>query len=196
MSGFPLTRRAALPPLGLLRFRLSSPFGARSSGPASASAPSRSTSRRSAPAWEIRPQPGCSRRFPERSRTRPPYMAPGDRNGATLVARIDYLFLGPSSGGPGFFRQTQNTINGTLLVEGPRGGVVARVPLTAISSDFPMAVDQALVERALQGRVLPSPRPLPAGPAATWALAAVSDGDDSSSLGIRATGAGSGVLDI
>ena len=23
-----------------------------------------------------------------------PYMAPGDRNGATLVARIDYLYLG------------------------------------------------------------------------------------------------------
>ena len=48
-----------------------------------------------------------------------PYMAPGDRNGATLVARIDYLYLGPSSGGPGFFRQTQDTINGTLLVEKP-----------------------------------------------------------------------------
>ena len=83
-----------------------------------------------------------------------PYMAPGDRNGATLVARIDYLYLGPSSGGPGFFRQTQDTINGTLLVKGPRGGVVARVPLSAISSYFPMAVDQALVERALQGRVV------------------------------------------
>jgi hypothetical protein len=82
-----------------------------------------------------------------------PYMAPGDRNAATLVARIDYLYLGPSSGGPGFFKQTQDTINGTLLVKGPRGGVVANVPLRAISSYFPMAVDQALVERALQGRV-------------------------------------------
>ncbi len=28
-------------------------------------------------------------------------MAPGDRNGATLIARIDYLYLGPSSGGAG-----------------------------------------------------------------------------------------------
>jgi hypothetical protein len=82
-----------------------------------------------------------------------PYMAPGDRRAATLVARIDYLYLGSSSGGPGFFHQTQDTINGTLLVEGPRGVVVAKVPLRAISSYIPMAVDQALVERALQGRV-------------------------------------------
>jgi hypothetical protein len=82
-----------------------------------------------------------------------PYMVPGGRNGATLVARIDYLYLGQSSGGAGFFRQTQDTINGTLLVKGPRGGVVASVPLRAIASYIPMAVDQALVERALQGRV-------------------------------------------
>jgi hypothetical protein len=83
-----------------------------------------------------------------------PYMAPGDRNGATLVARIDYLYLGPSSGGGGFggFRRTQDTINGTLMLRGPRG-VVANVPLRAISSYFPMAVDQTLVERALEGRV-------------------------------------------
>jgi len=38
------------------------------------------------------------------------------------------------------------------LLKGPRG-VVANVPLRAISSYFPMAVDQTLVERALQGRV-------------------------------------------
>ena len=83
-----------------------------------------------------------------------PYMTPGARNGATLVARIDYLYLGSSSGGPGFFGQTQDTINGTLIVRGPRGGVVASVPLRAISSYIPMAVDQALVEQALQGRVV------------------------------------------
>jgi hypothetical protein len=80
------------------------------------------------------------------------YMAPGDRNGATLVARIDTLYLGSSGGGPGFFHQSQDTINGTLLLRGPRG-VVANVPLRAISSYFPMAVDQPLFERALQGRV-------------------------------------------
>ena len=92
-----------------------------------------------------------------------PYMAPGDRNGATLVARIDYLYLGPSSGGPGFFGQTQDTINGTLMVIGPRGHVVANVPLRAIASYFPMAVDQALVERALQGRVARWRRRSPGG---------------------------------
>jgi hypothetical protein len=81
-----------------------------------------------------------------------PDMAPGDRNGATLVARIDYLYLGTSSGGPGLLGQTQDTISGTLLLKGPRGG--AAVPLRAISSYYPMAVDQALVERALQDRVI------------------------------------------
>jgi hypothetical protein len=40
------------------------------------------------------------------------YMAPGDRNGATLAARIANLSLGQSSGGPGFFHQTQDTVNG------------------------------------------------------------------------------------
>jgi hypothetical protein len=85
-----------------------------------------------------------------------PYMAPGGRNGATLVARIDYLYLGPSSGGPGFgaFNQTQDTIVGALILRGPRGEVIANVPLRAISSYFPMAVDQALVERALYYRVI------------------------------------------
>ncbi len=84
-----------------------------------------------------------------------PYMAPGNRNGATLVARIDYLYLGPSSGGPGFggFNQTQDTIVGALILKGPRGETVANVPLRAIDSYFPMAVDQALPERAFQGRV-------------------------------------------
>jgi hypothetical protein len=82
-----------------------------------------------------------------------PYMAPGDRNGATLVARIDYLYLGTSGGGPGFFGQTQDTISGALLLNGPRGAAV-NVPLRAIASYFPMALDQALVERALQGRVV------------------------------------------
>ncbi len=83
-----------------------------------------------------------------------PYMAPGDRNGATLVARIDYLYLGPSSGGPQFFGQTQDTINGALLLKGPRGGAVAKVPVRVITSYFPMAVDQVMVEQALQGRVI------------------------------------------
>jgi hypothetical protein len=90
------------------------------------------------------------------ARSLAPYLAPGDRNGATLTARIDYLYLGPSSGGPGFagFNQTQDTIVGALILRGPRGEVIANVPLRAIDSYFPMAVDQTLVERALQGRVV------------------------------------------
>ena len=83
------------------------------------------------------------------------YYAPGDRNGAILVARIDYIYLGPSSGGGGRdATPTQDTITGTLEVKGPRGGVLANVPLRAISSYFPMAVDQALVERAYYWRVV------------------------------------------
>jgi hypothetical protein len=68
------------------------------------------------------------------------------------VARIDNLYLGPSSGGPGPMGSTQDTINGALVLKGPRG-VGANVPLRAISSYYPTPVDQTLVERALQGRV-------------------------------------------
>lgn len=81
------------------------------------------------------------------------YLAPGDRSGATLVARIDAIYLGPSSGGPGPFNSTQDTLTGVLLVRGARGGVASDKPLTAISTYYPMAVDQALVEQAYHGRV-------------------------------------------
>jgi hypothetical protein len=82
-----------------------------------------------------------------------PYMAPGDRNGATLVARIDYLYLGPSTGGTGPGGSAQDTIKGVLIVKGAHGRVAAETPLRAISFYYPMAVDQALVERAYHGRV-------------------------------------------
>ena len=155
MSGFPLTRRAALaalgalalPPVVAVRSAQLQP-GLRIRAIKVDVSPLRASMGDPTAAWVQQALPGAL------AHALAPYMAPGDRNGATLVARIDYLYLGPSSGGPGFFRQTQDTINGTLLVKGPRGGVVARVPLTAISSYFPMAVDQALVERALQGRVV------------------------------------------
>ena len=78
--------------------------------------------------------------------------APGDRNGATLVARIDYLYLGPSSGGTGPAGASQDTIKGVLIVRGPRG-VAEDVPLRAISFYYPMSVDQALPERAYHDRV-------------------------------------------
>jgi hypothetical protein len=154
MSAFPLTRRVALAALGALvlpamvemRSALAQP-GLRIRAIKVDVSPIRASMGDPTAAWVEEALPGAL------AQSLAPYMAPGDRNGATLVARIDYLYLGTSSGGPGFFHQTQDTINGTLLVKGPRGGVVANVPLRAISSYFPMAVDQALVERGLYYRV-------------------------------------------
>ena len=72
------------------------------------------------------------------------HIAPGDRSGATLVARIDYIYLGPNSGGAGAWGSTQDTINGVLLVRGPRGGLAADTPLRAITSYYPNPFDQPL----------------------------------------------------
>lgn len=72
-----------------------------------------------------------------------PYMSPGDRNGATLVAQIDYLYLGPNYG-TGTFRSSQDTIEGVLVVRGARGRVAADTPLRAITSYYPTPVDQPL----------------------------------------------------
>ena len=155
MSAFPLTRRTALAALGALLVpgmaetpRAMAQPGLRFRAIRVDVSPIRRSMGDPTAAWVEEALPGAL------AQALRPYLAPGDRRAATLVARIDYLYLGPSSGGPGFFRQTQDTINGTLLVKGPRGGVIASVPLRAISSYFPMAVDQALVERALQGRVV------------------------------------------
>ena len=82
-----------------------------------------------------------------------PYMSPGDRNGASLLARIDDIYLGPSSGGTGAAGSSQDTIMGVLIVRGPRGAIAAETPLRAITSYYPMAVDQALVVEAYHGRV-------------------------------------------
>jgi hypothetical protein len=154
MSAFPLTRRAAIAALGALALPAMMPTRSASAQPGLRIraikvdvSPLRASMGDPTAAWVEEALPGAL------AQSLAPYMAPGDRGGATLVARIDQLYLGSSSGGPGFFGQTQDTINGTLLLKGARGGVAASVPLRAISSYFPMAVDQALVERALQGRV-------------------------------------------
>jgi len=65
-----------------------------------------------------------------------PYLVPGDRSGATLVARIAYVYLGTSGGGPNFFNQGQDTVEGDLVVRGPHG-VVTEVPLRAITNYLP-----------------------------------------------------------
>jgi hypothetical protein len=157
MSAFPLTRRAAFAALGALVLPAMAEMPAALAQPGLRIraikvdvSPIRASMGDPTAAWVEEALPGAL------AQSLAPYMAPGDRNGATLVARIDYLYLGPSSGGGGGFggfRRTQDTINGTLVLKGPRG-VVANVPLRAISSYFPMAVDQTLVERALQGRVV------------------------------------------
>ena len=155
MSAFPLTRRTAIAALGALVLPALAETPSASAQPGLRIraikvdvSPIRQSMGDPTAAWVEQALPGAL------AQSLAPYMAPGDRNGATLVARIDNLYLGPSSGGGGFggFRRTQDTINGTLLLRGPRG-TVANVPLRAISSYFPMAVDQTLVERALEGRV-------------------------------------------
>ena len=81
-----------------------------------------------------------------------PYMVAGDRNGATLVARIGYLYLGPSDG-PGPLGSSQDSIEGTLFVRRPRDGIAAETPLRAISSYYPMAVNQPLYAESNHPRV-------------------------------------------
>jgi hypothetical protein len=83
-----------------------------------------------------------------------PYLAPGDRNAAVLEVQIDWIYLGPSSGGTGPAGASQDTVVGTFIVRGPRGGIVSETPLRAIASYFPTAVDQAMVEDAYHWRVV------------------------------------------
>ena len=83
-----------------------------------------------------------------------PHLAPGDRNAAVLEAQIDWIYLGPSSGGTGPAGGSQDTVAGIFVVRGPRGGVLSQIPLRAISFYYPMAVDQALVEQAYHWRVV------------------------------------------
>jgi hypothetical protein len=83
-----------------------------------------------------------------------PYFGQGDRNGAALIARIDSLYLGPSSGGTGPQGSSQDTIAGVLIVHGPRGLVAAETPLQAVSTYFPMAVDQPLRVQSNHDRIV------------------------------------------
>ena len=82
------------------------------------------------------------------------YLAPGDRNGATLVARIDSLYLGPNSGGTGPLGSSQDTIEGVLFVHGPRGSVAAETPLRALSNFFPSGVDQPMRVESNHSRIV------------------------------------------
>ena len=82
-----------------------------------------------------------------------PHFLPGDRNAPVLEVRIDWIYLAPSQGGPGARGSAQDTIIGSFLVRGPRGEIESQIPLRAIASYYPSAVDQPLVERAYHGRI-------------------------------------------
>jgi hypothetical protein len=81
-----------------------------------------------------------------------PYMAPAERSGAILLARIDNIDLGVSGGARGS-GGSLDTIEGVLIVSGPRGGLAAETTLKAIASYGSSAVDQPLFEDAYHGRV-------------------------------------------
>jgi hypothetical protein len=138
-----LTRRAALAALGSLalprlavRSALAQP-GIRFRNIVVDVAPLRASAGDPTAAWVQQALPGAL------AQALAGYMAPGDRHGATLVARIDYLYLGPNQG-PGPFRSSQDTINGSLLVRGPGGGVAAARPVRAIATYYPTPVDQPM----------------------------------------------------
>ncbi len=83
-----------------------------------------------------------------------PHFAPRDRNAAVLEVQIDWIYLGPSSGGTGPAGASQDTVVGTFIVRGPRGGIVSQTPLRAIAFYYPSAPDQAMVEEAYHWRVV------------------------------------------
>jgi len=82
-----------------------------------------------------------------------PHYQPGDRHGAVLTARIDFIYLGPNSG-PGPLASSQDTIEGTLIVHGPRGTMPAETPLRAITSYYPSGVDQPLRVESNRARIV------------------------------------------
>jgi hypothetical protein len=83
-----------------------------------------------------------------------PHLAPGDRNAAFLEVRMDWIYLGPSSGGVGPGGSSQDTVVGSFLVRGQRGGIESQIPSRAIAFYYPSAVDQAMVEQAYHWRVV------------------------------------------
>ena len=96
-----------------------------------------------------------------------PYMAPTERDGATLVVRIQYVYLGPSAGGMGMSGSARDAIEGLLAVRGPGRGAASEMRLRATAS-YSGGSDQALVEEGYHWRVIAlaqafatwTPRPL------------------------------------
>lgn len=82
-----------------------------------------------------------------------PYLAPAERDSATLVARIENIDLGGSGGGTGRGNGSVDSIDGVLIIGGSRGGLAARTPLRATASYQPNAVDQPMFEEAYHARI-------------------------------------------
>jgi hypothetical protein len=82
------------------------------------------------------------------------YLEPAQRNGATLVARIQDVNFGQSGGRGGASGASQDSIQGVLIVGGSRAGIAAQTPLRAITAYSPNAADEALIEEAYHGRVV------------------------------------------
>ena len=159
MSAFPLTRRAGLLGLGALALQELPRRRPRHQRCAAFEfAPSKLMSRPFAPASEAPRRRGLEQALPGAlAQSLAPYMAPGDRNGATWWRRSTISIWGQAAAARTSAVSTRRRTRSLapLILRGPRGGVVANVPLRAISSYFPMAVDQTLVERrTLQGRVV------------------------------------------
>jgi hypothetical protein len=83
-----------------------------------------------------------------------PYMAPPERNGATLVARIETIDLGGDGGGSGRAGGSVDSIEGVLIVSGLRGAAAAATTLRATAPYEASAVDQPLFEEAYHARVV------------------------------------------
>src|SRR5271165_5396921 len=154
MSAFSLTRRAALAALAALA--LPSALAVRSANAQAGVrfrnivvdvSPLRASSGDPTAAWVQQELPGAL------AQAMAAYMAPGDPGGATLVARIDLIYLGPSSGGTGAWGSTQDTISGALVVRGAHGGLAADTPLRAITSYYPNASDLAQIVQSNHWRV-------------------------------------------
>lgn len=145
MSAVPLTRRAALACLGAFAFPSAIGVGHAGAQPGFRFskivvdvAPLRARVGDPTAAWVQQTLPGAL------DQSLSSYVGPGGRGGATLVARIDDLYLGPNSGGTGPWGASQDTINGSVLISGPHGGVAGSAPVRAIAFYHPSPVDQPM----------------------------------------------------
>jgi hypothetical protein len=82
------------------------------------------------------------------------YVSRPDRAGATLVVRIETVYLGPSAGGFGMAGKTTDAIEGVLKVMGPRGGISAETRLRVTTSYTTSGAEQALPEEGYHSRVI------------------------------------------